>query len=194
MGTARGKIGRLPVDTRRTINKMIRDNCTAEAIIAHIRDTTGEDDVSPQNVSNWKTNGYQDWLRRQERLEDMAARRAFARELVESAGKEGDDSLSLASNAAAALAVDAITSVLEDFDPSALKELLADRPDKITALVQSLARLRSGDQEMVRLEMAYREHKRQIRELAADAARKANSTGNGDLADLAAEMNRILGV
>ena len=65
--TPRGNVGRLPHEVREVVNKMIRDNATAEQIRAFLatRDITN---VSPQNISSWKANGYEKWLRQQDRI------------------------------------------------------------------------------------------------------------------------------
>ena len=192
MSTPRGKIGRLPLELRSKVNAMIRDNSTAAAIVAYLRSCDVEG-VTPQNISSWKRHGYQRWLRRQERLEGMQARREFARQLAEKAAADGDADLTLASNAASALAVDAIQDTLEEFDPTLLKDMLAEKPAKFVDLVDSLTALRRGDQAFVHLRMEFEDYRRRARELAEQTRQRADASGDRDLKALADAMDRALG-
>ncbi len=188
MATARGKIGRLPQEMRERLNLLIRDNKTAEEILAFLAEN-GIEGVTPQNISTWKRFGYEKWERNQVRIEQMAARRQMARDMIEAAKADGDASLSIASDAASALAVDALTEVLEDFDPEILKTAIAEKPDRILALMDTLNGIRKRDQDAVIL----RQKVEAARRLAEQAATAANATGNRDLAAIAEEMGRVLG-
>ena len=90
MATPRGKIGRLPEALRAQVNGLLRDNKTAEEIIA-LLDAQGVAGVTPQNVSAWKKFGYQKWERLQDRVDLMRARRDMAKQMVEEAREDGDD-------------------------------------------------------------------------------------------------------
>ena len=192
MSTSRGKIGRCPVEVRTEVNRMIRDNKQAATIIKYLS-AQGIKGVTPQNVSSWKANGYQDWERRQHKLEAMASRREFARDVAERATADGDEDLTLVSNTAAALAVDAIQDVLEDFEPDQLKEMLAEKPAKFMDLIDALASLRKGDHAFVKLKMEFEEYKSRMRAIAADAKKRAAESGSADLKALADAMDRALG-
>jgi len=165
MRTSVGKIGRLSVELRRDVNKMIRDNKTANTIIKFLEQNAVKN-ISPQNVSSWKANGYQQWLRRQNRIDSYQANREFARDMVERAAESGDEALSLTSNAASEIAINTILDVLEDFDPSTLTELLAEKPEKFMGLVDSIAQLRKGDQAFVNLKMKFEEYRGTVRDKA----------------------------
>jgi len=188
MATPRGKIGRLSQELRDQLNRMIRDNKTAEEILAFLC-AQGIEGVTPQNISTWKRFGYEKWERNQVRIEQMASRRAMAREMIEEARADGDGSLSLASDAASAMAVDALTEVLEDFDPELLKAAIAEKPDRILSLMETLTGIRKRDQDAVVL----RQKLEAARKLAEQAATAANASGNRDLAAIAEEMGRVLG-
>ena len=185
--TPRGKIGRMSESLREQINRMLRDNRPADEIIAFC-EANGFPGISPQNVSNWKANGFAKWLRRQERLDSMRERREFALELAQQAREGGMDGLSLASDAASALAVEHIAEAMEDFDVSNLRELISDKPAAFFDLVGSLAKLRTRDQAGAALAAKLSEMRR-----LADLAEKAASGGTGDMAAIAEEMKRVLG-
>ena len=187
MATPRGKIGRLSQELRDQLNRMIRDNKTAEEILAFLC-AQGIEGVTPQNISTWKRFGYEKWERNQVRIEQMASRRAMAREMIEEARADGDGS-PLASDAASAMAVDALTEVLEDFDPELLKAAIAEKPDRILSLMETLTGIRKRDQDAVVL----RQKLEAARKLAEQAATAANASGNRDLAAIAEEMGRVLG-
>ena len=181
MATPRGKIGRLPAALRDQVNGMIRDNAEAADIIAFL-DSKGVSGVEPTNVSAWKRWGYERWEKRMEKIDAMRNRVEFAQALATENGQA-------ASDGASALAVDAISQALEDFDPDNLRILLAERPEKFADLVYALTAIRKGDQAAVLL----RQKVDAARALADEAKKKADASGNTDLAQLAAEMDRVLG-
>jgi len=186
MSTARGKIGRLPVAIRDVVNRMIRDNATAAAIQRYLAGE-GVDDVSPQNISSWKSHGYQGWLRIQQRLDGMRIRRESAEAIVgEMAGDDGE--LNLSSNATALMAVDTIQDVLEDFDPTVVKELVAEKPAKFFDLVDALGTLRKGDHAFVKVKMAFEQYRARVREKMQQLERLANKAGVATKEDI----NRIV--
>ncbi len=97
MKTRNGKIARLPKDMREEINRRLQNGEPAETILRRLnkqedcRDTVeiffDGRPVSPQNLSEWRQGGYEDWLRKEERL-------ARIRDLTEDAKdfeREGDD-------------------------------------------------------------------------------------------------------
>lgn len=192
MSTGRGKIGRLNAEARGHINVLIRDNRPAEDVIA-LCATLGAKGVTPQNVSAWKAFGYREWERRQQRLEEMASRREFAVDLAGRAGA-GDGGIDLASNAAAALAVDAIQAALEDFDVVGLKDLLAAKPQAFMGLMDSLAALRKGDQAFVKLRMEYEAYRAKVRAMADQLEAMADGSRKATKDDLRAIGKELYGV
>ena len=190
MARARGKIGMLPHEERVRINRMLRDNAPYSEIQALYAELTGclPDALLQQNISAYKAATYQGWLRNQERIERMRERREFAKEIFEA---EGED-LSMASNRAARVALDHLEEVLDEFDPESLRVLLAEKPDKFFSLIESLAALRKGDQQFAALKMQFERHRAAMRDIAAEAQRKAAESGSADLAALADRMQRVL--
>jgi len=186
MATARGKIGRIPEGIRRQVNAMIRDNRTAEFIIAFLNGNNIPG-VTPQNISAWKEHGYQVWLRRQEKIEDMRSRLEFATNVVREAGK---DDMTLASDTAARMAVDTILAVLENFDPSTLTSMLAEKPDKIVGLMCALNEFRKSDQAAVILRQKIEDYERKIKNLTDMVSEK----GSASAADIDGIFKRAYGV
>jgi hypothetical protein len=64
-----GKIAKLPIEQRDTLNRMLADGATSTAIIDHFRSL--KVDLNPTNITNWKEGGFQDWLRHQEALHEL---------------------------------------------------------------------------------------------------------------------------
>lgn len=146
-----GKVARLPKETRDVVNAMIRDGRTYADII---RETGAQ--VNEQNLTNWKEGGHQDWLKEQERLEDMRAKREFALEVVKQ--NEG----SKLHEATLHLAASQLYEALTDFDLSALKALLAAKPENYANIVNALAKLSKGALDIEKYKEAVRERKEKI--------------------------------
>jgi hypothetical protein len=175
MSTPRGKIGRLSDEVRQRLNPMLRDNLPAVDIITYL-DANGFPGITPQNISSWKRFGYEKWLRRMERLEDMAQTRDWAAQVVARNRAEGNSASSLASDAASLLAVDSIAHALEEFQPDALGSMLAEKPEKFMDLVDSLSRIRGRDQAAVILQQKVDDYKRRLRELVGVVEQKGDAT------------------
>lgn len=75
-----GKIARLPKTIRDQINNWILDGVTYPDIIQRL----GEygKDLKPDNLSQWKKRGYQDWLRQREWLEHLASKSEFSADIL----------------------------------------------------------------------------------------------------------------
>src|SRR5882672_1462216 len=75
-----GKIARLPKIIRDQINNWILDGVTYPDIIQRL----GEygKDLKPDNLSQWKKRGYQDWLRQREWLEHLASKSEFSADIL----------------------------------------------------------------------------------------------------------------
>jgi hypothetical protein len=165
MATSRGKIGRLPENARDELNRMIRDNREAEDIIVFCAEH-GAVGVTPQNVSAWKKYGYARWLKTQERIDHMAARRAMAREMIDAAKDDGDGAMTAASDAASAMAVELLTDVLEDFEPDVLRGAIAEKPQRMLQLIETLTSIRKRDQDAVVLRQKVADYERKQKQLA----------------------------
>ena len=165
--TPRGKIGRLSHALREKVNGMLRDNATAEDIIAMLK-ADGVEGITPQNISNWKANGFQKWLNGQERIDKIRSNYDFALSLAKAEAEEGIDGLTVASDAASRVAISQIMTVLENFDISSLSQALGEKPAKFIELLHALSSIRQRDQAGVALRMKVQQWK--------DAADKLRDT------------------
>ena len=136
-----GKIARLPFTVRTTVNEKLRDGVTYSSIILWLAEE-GHQGINEQNLSNWKEGGHADWLREQERLADMQARREFAMKIVE------ENRGSSVHEANLHLVAGQIYEALSDFDLGGLKELLAEKPEHYAELVGAIAKMSKANVEV----------------------------------------------
>ncbi len=154
----KGKIARLPFDIRQALNSRVRDGQPYSRILAWLKEQ-GHAGIAEINLSHWvqgdgSSSGYRDWLREQERLEDMGAKREFAMEIVRA--NEG----SKLHEATMHLAASQLYEALTEFDLAALKNLLAEKPENYAAIVNSLAKLSKQALDIEK----FKEHVRQRKE------------------------------
>jgi hypothetical protein len=141
-----GKIARLPVAIRNEVNRRLFENEPGAKIVAWLNT---QDDVlkildeffcsipvSPQNLSEWRQGGYQDWLRRQERVENLKDLSQLALKLAEASGGGN------ISDGSAAVAGGRIMEILEN---------AADKD--LDGIIKNLTLLRLGDAEKEKIEI-----------------------------------------
>jgi len=146
--TRQGKIARLPVAIRNELNRRLFENehgakilawlNSEESVLKILDEYFDENPVSAQNLSEWRHGGYQDWLRRNERVENLKDLSNMALKLAEANGGNIADG-------SAAIAGGRIMEILEnaadgDLDP----------------LIKSLTLLRLGDTEKAKIELRKR--------------------------------------
>lgn len=108
-----GKIARLPHKLRKQVNTRLRDGESAPRILAWLNQEPAAIAVwknefkgvpcSEQNLSEWRTGGFQDFLRERERLDAITSLSDYALELAQRSGA------SLADGAAAIIAGKIVT-------------------------------------------------------------------------------------
>jgi hypothetical protein len=160
MSRRKGAIARMPKELRDQVNTMLRDGATYRAIVKYL---AAEHDVTvtDNQLGDWHSGrpgkfegGFQDWLREQERIEDMTRKREFALEIV--AKNEG----SKIHEATMQIAASQLYEVLTDFDLTELKTLLKNRPQNYAAIVNSLAKVAKQSLETEK----FKQHVRDTRE------------------------------
>lgn len=140
------------------VNEQLRDGLPYAQIIAFLaakgfdgawlKSKGFKPEWEEQNFTNWLEGGHKDWLKEQERLADMAAKREFAMQIV----KENDGSRLHEANLH--LAASQLYDVLTDFDPQRLKDLLDEAPENYAAIANALAKLSKGNIEVQK----YKDH------------------------------------
>lgn len=122
----RSKIGRLPFAVRNEVCERMRDGATGPQILEWInqhsawravRRSIECDDINAQNLTDWRTSGYEDWLKDQERTDHIRKLSEFADTVATRTG--GDPSA-----VGARIVAGRLLDVLETADESTAQELV----------------------------------------------------------------------
>ena len=144
-----GKIARLPAAIRTELNQRLRDGQIGPQVLPWLNSlpetqallTTefGGKPINPQNLSDWRQGGFVDWERSQDRFYDTRLLAERASSLASEAG------ISLSEGAAAILS-GRILELLEGLEDKAAT------PEALAGLIRSVALLRSGDHNKLKIE------------------------------------------
>jgi hypothetical protein len=98
--TRKGKIARLPHALRTEVNTRLHNGQTGPVILKWLNSQPAAKKVwaehfagvaaSEQNLSEWRTGGYREWLSRQERTEHLKTLSQFARDAANAGGNLAD--------------------------------------------------------------------------------------------------------
>jgi len=157
-----GKIARCPETIRAELNQRLRNGQPAAQILPWLNALPevqlalqtffASQPVNDQNLSDWRQGGFADWEEKQSRTHRIKELASFAAKLAEAAGGR-------IAEGASAIASGKILELLEDvYD--------ALDPDKLRAVVQSVAALRSGDMAQQRADIDREKLKQKDQELA----------------------------
>lgn len=140
--TYKGKIGRLPWDIREQLNARILNSEPGPRILrwlnaipqvrAILADQFEGSAITPQNLSEWRKSGYEDWRSHHDQIELTRARAELAMRITQAAGGS-------TSNAAAAIMGGRVLEVLETMSD-----------DDAMALMPGLAKLHKAEAEAMR--------------------------------------------
>jgi len=169
-----GKIARLPHALREALNIRLQNGESAAAVLAWlnarpeaIRAWETYFDGNPaeaQNLSNWRSGGYAEWLARKDRTENLKTLSAFALDLTKSGGNIADGAASiLAGQILEALeqgANMAVTGGSDDADK--------DPAAGVAKMAQAVAALQSSGVARSRLELDKRKVAQKDQALALD--------------------------
>ncbi len=177
----KGKVARLPKKLRDEINQMIDDGLPYGEIIQHLGEA-GKD-LNEKNISTWKSGGYQHWVQEQQRLGAMRARQEFAIDLVHQ--NEG----ATTHQAAFQIAALQLCDLLDDFDPTLLKNKLHDDPETYALLLNAYTRLLNA---MPRISQADADCERIKTELEAAKAKMEKGKPGDKPPGLSPEARRLI--
>lgn len=164
----KGKIGSFPADIREEVNRRLLDGESATQILPWLNEEPrvleilderwAEQPVSPQNLSEWRQGGYQDFLRRRERSNHLKT-------LTEWAVKLSDDvAAEKLTGAAQRILAGRFLEALEVMDEE--QPDLAALADVLVDITNAIEKTRSNDISVVNQEIA-RERLRQSDEQRA---------------------------
>ena len=105
MNARKGKIARLPHTIRHEINARLRDGNVGTEILdwlnsqpevqAILAEQFGGEPIKPQNLTDWRQGGYQDWLAQQDKYEEARKTTDHAQYICSSLGLDPSDALSV---------------------------------------------------------------------------------------------------
>lgn len=123
----KGKIARLPLSVRLELNRRMRDGATGAqlcgwleslpAVEAVMVEQFHGEPVKPQNLSEWRAGGYREWLREEERVEQIRALSEMSYRLAQAAGGN-------MSEGAAAVAAAKIQTLLDGLEGEDLAKIV----------------------------------------------------------------------
>jgi hypothetical protein len=159
----KSKIARLSKAIRDQVNTMIQDGVPYLQIIQRLSPDTAS--LTEDNLSKWRSSGYQDWLRGLHIAEDLQCKHELAQSII---ARSADD------NAAGQALIQIIAGNLLEFlsetDPARLRESLLSDADKFTRFLNAMVRVADGG---IRCELhKYRK--------AARPAKAGNVSGTAD--------------
>lgn len=148
MSNARnGKIARCPPAIRAEVNRRLAEGeggpkilawlNSQEPVLRVLEDYFGEQPVSPQNLTEWRQGGYQEWLDRRDQLDTTKGLADYSLELASRNGGNTTDG-------ATAIAGGQLLMIFESLDVAAQKKLLTDKPGTYLGLIDALARLQKS--------------------------------------------------
>lgn len=167
------KVARLPRDIREQLNSKLDNGELGPTILPWlnalpevqkiVREQFKGIDVSDQNLSTWRETGYATWQVGQERVHRL-------RQLSEMAIKMGSSGRDLFAGSNA-IAAGHIMELLENLDPDAQQEMLAEKPEMFTELLDKLAKLTKAHTESDRTALDKEKHETSKQKLALDRER-----------------------
>lgn len=134
--TASAAISRMPAKVQDEVSRCL-DNGGTWRDAAAICERAGYPGVNAQNVTNYRKGAHLEWLRRQERLETARAQYAWKVDLVRKYAEDGGPA-----EAGLAAALEMLESALSGVNAGDIKSLIADKPEKIFAVIKTLSDLR----------------------------------------------------
>ncbi len=180
--TARkGKIGRMPKTVRDELNARLRDGESSATILpwlnampavkAILKKRWRAEAVSDQNLSAWRNGGYKEWLQRQDELDQTKGLVEFSADLTRKTGGSPADAAANLSGSRLLAALD------EHLTPSAISELLADRPKDLLSLVEKVVQLQAEENRKAAVTL-------NVQKFQWDAAEAVEKIGVKQLADI----------
>ncbi len=147
-----GTIAQQPKAIRDQVNELLQGGRTYRQVVEWLK-SNGVPKANLNQVQRWYVGGHQDWLREQVRLAEFRATRDFAFKLAEQ--QEG----SKLSEGTLCLAASQICEALKDFESKKLEELMTQKPESITPVLNSLTRLSKGLLDIDKFKEQARENK-----------------------------------
>ena len=144
-----GKVARLSYEVREEINQRLRDNQNGATILRWINEKCrlrGAAAITDNNLSQWRSGGFVEWMEKQEKVEKTRSLAEYCRRVADAGGGSMD--------LPAAVAGGQLMEILEEFDPADLKLLLREKPETYLGILERLSSLRSSAATETKLKQA----------------------------------------
>lgn len=163
-----GKIARLPHRLREQVNRRLLDGETSRTLLQWLN---AQDDAvevwealfegapaNPQNLSEWRTGGYREWLQRRQKSENLKTLASYASDLAKAGGSISDGAAAIAAG-----------HVLE-----ALENAATDEDVDLSKMVSAVTALQNADLAKRNLKLNQRKesNREKIIELSKDKFEK----------------------
>jgi hypothetical protein len=175
--TRKGKIATLPAKIREEINRRLHDGEQAKQILPWLNadkdvlrvldETWHEQPVTPQNLSEWRNGGYQDWLKQNERVEQIKVLADYSYKLAQAGGS--------LSKGAAAIAGGRILQLLEKVVDGEVPTVTTEEGDEVPVEFD-LEKLVNAVATLGHVEVAHIRESRQSKALDLDVQRFRRQT------------------
>jgi hypothetical protein len=164
-----GKIARLPVRIREELNQRLLDGQSAGKILPWLNALPEvvkalEEDfeglrINDQNLSDWRTGGYQDWIKQNARI-------ARTRELSQYAARQARADGGSIAEGAASIAAGHLLEMLEVVDEASGDVGHKLTPDALLKIASAVSIVRGDDQTDIKLALEKKKVKQKAEELA----------------------------
>lgn len=185
----KGKIARLPYDLRNQVNLWLRDGASSQLIIQRLAEA-GHPGINEVNITHWYQGGHQDWLKNQDRISELSARREAAMEMVKAINRDGTVTLADANEMTLA---SMINETLADYDVGNLKGMLSDDPKKFFDLAMTIARQSNEQRKREAVELDYKQYRDKMEEREKKAVTELKRTDVSD-EEKTAKMRQLFGL
>lgn len=155
-----GRIAKMPAAIRAWVNESLADGFTYKKVSEGLAER-GFPGVSTCFVHRWFIGGHQDWLRNEERKENLRIRTKAAFALVQDF-KDKDKSAFSSCNEL--LLLSQINDVLQGFNPERLKELIEEKPEHFFRLASAINAQSSERIKREKLELEWKKYQDQVAE------------------------------
>ena len=171
MAARKGKIARLSYALREELNLRLHDNQDGGRICAWLNEAAklrGPAAITSQNLSEWRSGGFADWLGKQDKIERTQRLAEFCLRTATAGGGSMD--------LPAAIAGGQLMEILEEFDPSNIKTLLDEKPETWLSVIEMLSKLQRSKADEVTTRQNDVRLKQSDRKLALEEARFQRQT------------------
>jgi hypothetical protein len=129
-----GKIANLPDDLREWVSNQILDEVPYDEILDTLA-AEGHADINDQNITNWKSGGYLEWLK----ARNVREERTSQLEVITDYVRQNRGSVE---EAALLVVANQLLDIVGDFDVALIKEELTKDPQTYIKVIQALTRLK----------------------------------------------------